>query len=411
MDEFQKIGRRIESYRNEMIDMQIKLCSLPAMSPVNGGEGESQKAEVLHQFLKKIGFQKIDVIKASDLDVPPGYRPNLLAILKGKNPSKTIWIMTHMDVVPPGELELWKGNPFKAWIEEGKIYGRGVEDNQQDMVASLYAVKALSDEGIQPPYNVGIVLVSDEETGSQKGIEYLLQTSNPFHKNDLLIVPDSGNPEGTQIEVAEKSVLWLKFKTIGKQTHGSTPKMGINSFKAASHLVTQLDQLYHYFEKKDPLFTPPFSTFEPTKKDNNVPNINTIPGEDIFYMDNRILPLYSLEDVKKKIQEITQLTEKKFQVRITVEEVRSSSAAPQTPSNAPVIQILKKAIKEVYGKEAQPTGIGGGTAAAFFRKAGYNAVCWAKLEKTAHQPNEYCVIDNLVGDAKVFAHIFLQDSL
>ena len=37
------------------------------------------------------------------------------------------------------------------------------------------------------------------------------------------------------------------------------------------------------------------------------------------------------------------------------------------------------------------------------------AACGSKLDETAHQPNEYCIIDNMVGDAKVFGHIFLQD--
>jgi succinyl-diaminopimelate desuccinylase len=46
--------------------------------------------------------------------------------------------------------------------------------------------------------------------------------------------------------------------------------------------------------------------------------------------------------------------------------------------------------------------------AAYFRRAGFEAACWSKTEETAHQPNESCVIDNLVGDAKVFAHILLQ---
>jgi len=30
------------------------------------------------------------------------------------------------------------------------------------------------------------------------------------------------------------------------------------------------------------------------------------------------------------------------------------------------------------------------------------------LDELAHQPNEYCVLDNLIGDTKVFAHMFLQ---
>jgi len=37
------------------------------------------------------------------------------------------------------------------------------------------------------------------------------------------------------------------------------------------------------------------------------------------------------------------------------------------------------------------------------------AACGSKLDETAHQPNEYSIIDSMVGDAKVFGHIFLQE--
>ncbi len=409
MTELEKIAERIDSFRDEMIDLQIKLCALPAISPASGGEGEEKKAEVLIDFIKKSGFHDFQVIKAPDLDAPSGYRPNILAFFKGKSSAKTIWIMTHMDVVPPGELSLWKGDPFKAWIEEGKIYGRGVEDNQQDMVASLYAVKAFHEENIEPNYDVGIALVADEETGSEKGIDYVLRNTSAFRKQDLIIVPDAGNEEGTMIEVAEKSILWLKFKTLGKQTHGSTPEKGINSFRAASFLVTELNNLYNIFPDKDPLFDPPVSTFEPTKKELNVPNINTIPGEDIFYMDSRILPKFTIEEVEEKIKEMTDKIENEFKVKIELEEAQKSSAAPPTSADAPVVQALKMAVKAIYDKEAKATGIGGGTVAAVFRSADFSAACWSKNDETAHQPDEFCHIDNMVADAKVFAHIFLQE--
>jgi succinyl-diaminopimelate desuccinylase len=409
MNWMDKIAERINSFRDEMIDMQIKLCSFPAISPSSGGEGEIKKADYLLNFLKKNGYSDITTIKAPDLDAPVGYRPNILAIYKGKSSAKTIWIMTHMDIVPPGELELWNGHPYKAWVEEGKIYGRGAEDNQQDMVASLFALKAFFEEGTIPTYDVGIALVADEETGSEKGIEYVLKKSSPFRRGDLIIVPDAGNRDGTMIEVAEKSILWLKFKTLGVQAHGSTPEKGVNSFRAASFLITELNNLYAVFPDKDSLFDPPISTFEPTKKDPNVPNINTIPGEDIFYMDSRILPKFGLEKVKKKIEKIAAKIEKDFRVIVKIDTVQEAPAAPPTSPDAPVVQALQKAIMAIYHKEGKPTGIGGGTVAALFRRSGFNAACWSTVEETAHQPNEYCVIDNMVGDAKVFAHIFLQD--
>lgn len=408
MKALDKICRRIETFRDLMIDTQLKLCAVPAISPASGGEGEAAKAEVLLEFLKTNGFKNIQVIKAPDFDAPAGYRPNLLALYKGKSSEKTVWIMTHMDVVPPGEISLWRGNPYNAWVEEGKIYGRGVEDNQQDMVASLYAVKAFHEEGLTPSYDVGIALVADEETGSEKGIGYVLKHTRAFRPQDLIIVPDAGNEEGTMIEVAEKSILWLKFKTLGKQTHGSTPEKGINSFKAASHLVTELNKLYGFYRAQDSLFDPPISTFEPTKKEANVPNVNTIPGEDVFFMDSRILPRYSLKVVEAKIKAMARSVEKRFGVRINIEEVQKAPAAPPTSPDAPVVHALKRAVKDIYRKEARPIGIGGGTVAAYFRRNGFPAACWSKVVESAHQPNEYCIIDNMVGDTKVFAHIFLQ---
>ncbi|MGB7296299.1 MAG: M20 family metallo-hydrolase [Candidatus Aminicenantales bacterium] len=409
MTTFEKIAKRIDGFRDDMIDLQIKLSAMPAIAPASGGEGEVKKAEFLLGFLRQSGLDDIEFIKAPDLDAPAGYRPNILAVLKGSSSTQTTWIMTHMDVVPPGDLGQWKGDPFRAWVEGGKIFGRGVEDNQQDLVASLFAVKAFQAEGIRPGCNIGIALVADEETGSRKGIEYVLRNTVAFRKNDLIVVPDAGNKDGTMIEVAEKGILWIRFKTIGKQTHASTPDKGINSFKAASFLITELENLNKIFKDRDEIFEPPVSTFEPTKKEANVPNINTIPGEDVFYLDCRILPRFSLEDVDREVKKIVKKIETDFHVKITLEDHQRAPAAPPTSPQAAVVTALRTAIREVYTVDARARGIGGGTVAALFRRAGYEAACWSRIDETAHQPNEYCHIDNMVGDSKVFAHLFLQE--
>jgi succinyl-diaminopimelate desuccinylase len=406
---FDRIAKRIDSYRNAMVDLQIALASIPAISPSSGGEGEARKAEAILRFLQENGFTGIEVIKAPDLDAPSGYRPNILAYYRGKSTARTIWIMTHTDVVPPGEPSLWDGDPFRPWVKGGKIFGRGVEDNQQDLVASLFAVKAFRDEGLLPSFDIGLALVADEETGSEKGIGYVLQHSHAFRPQDLIVVPDAGNEDGTMIEIAEKSILWLKFTTCGKQTHGSTPEKGVNAHKAAAFLITELHRLYDIYPQSDPVFDPPISTFEPTKKEANVPNINTIPGEDIFYMDCRILPQVPVAEVVARMTEMSAAIEARFGVKIGFEDRQRAEAAPPTPAGAAVVVALQKAIREVHQREGKAMGIGGGTVAAMFRRAGFEAACWSMLDETAHQPNEYCIIDNMVGDAKVFAHVCLQD--
>ncbi len=408
---FEKISKKIDSYRQAMVDFQKTITAIPALDPSSGGEGEWDKAMVIKQFLEEHGITDIEQIDAPDERAKNGKRPNLIVRIPGKKHDRTIWIMAHMDVVPAGDLKMWETNPWEAVEKDGKLYGRGTEDNQQSLTSGIFTALAFHELGIQPEYDLALLLVADEETGSEYGLSYLLKTKpDLFRQDDIILVPDAGEPDSSMIEVAEKGIVWVKFVTRGKQTHASQPEQGINAFKAASHLVVKLDQLYEIFNARDEVFSPPISTFEPTKKEANVPNVNTIPGEDIFYMDCRLLPQYNIEQLFSEIRKICNQVEKEFNVTIEFSaEQQKEDAAPATPVDAPVVQKLKKAIKEVYHVEAKPMGIGGGTVAAIFRRAGLPAAVWSTIDDTCHQPNEYCVIDYMVNDAKVFAHLCLQD--
>jgi succinyl-diaminopimelate desuccinylase len=75
----EKADQRLTAYRDEMIDLQIKLAAIPAIAPSSGGEGEARKAEAVLQVLRETGFEDIEGIKAPDLDAAAGYRPNILA--------------------------------------------------------------------------------------------------------------------------------------------------------------------------------------------------------------------------------------------------------------------------------------------------------------------------------------------
>jgi succinyl-diaminopimelate desuccinylase len=401
-----------DRYRDFIIQVQTGLTAIPAIGPESKGEGEAKKAEYIKKLLGgadvNITYDSLEEVNAPDDRVPVKYRPNLIYKIKGKSDAKTIWIMSHMDIVPPGDTG-WVTDPYQVVEKDGKLYGRGTEDNQQAIVSSLLAVKMLQDLNLQPEYNVGLLFVADEETGSGYGIEYVLaQRPELFQPHDLILVPDSGDPGGLTIEVAEKSSLWIKCETKGKGTHGSTPEKGKNAHKAGAHLIVKMNNLYKEFAEKDDVYDPPISTFEPTKKEKNVDNVNTIPADDIFYFDCRILPCYPLEKVKGKIRQWADEVEKEFGVEIIFSYPQEKTAPTPTPVDAPVVSALQKAVKEVTGHDAKTIGIGGGTVAACFREKNLPAVCWSNLDESLHQPNEYCKIDNVITDARVFAHIFRQ---
>ena len=403
------IQRRINSYKGQMIEMQKDLTAIPALGPQNGGQGEHEKALFLGKKLKALAPENFLTISCPDSRVPQGVRPNLAAQFKGKNPFRTIWILSHMDIVPVGDLKLWKTDPFVLQQKGDRLFGRGVEDNQHGIVSSYFAVKALKEEGVVPEYPVGLLFVSDEETGSEKGLQYVLKRKRRLFKSqDLIIIPDAGNEEGTLIEVAEKSLLWVRFTLTGKQCHASRPDLGLNTLRGTAHLIMALERLGRLFNKKDRRFNIPISTFEPTQKEANVPNVNTIPGCDVFYLDCRVLPEYPLERVLDSINDLVREVSQKTGLKITFDVVNAVQAPQPTESSAPVVLALKKAVQAVYHREAYAQGIGGATVAAFFRQAGLPAAVWCSSPDSPHQPNEFCRISHLIKDAQVFAHIFCQ---
>jgi len=388
-----------------MIKTQIDLCALKAISPDSEGEGEYDKA----QYVKKlVSFaDKVEEYDAKDERAKNGVRPNIVARIYGKDRSKAVWIMSHLDVVPEGDRSLWETDPFKAVVKDGKIYGRGVEDNQQAIVSSLFAAKAFKDLGIKPKYDINLLFVSDEEVGSEYGIRFLLKEHGDlFRKQDIYLVPDSGSPNGDEIEIAEKTILWMKFTVEGKQSHASMPEKGINAHRAGADLIMTLDKMLHEkYNARNELFSPPVSTFEPTKKEANVPNVNTMPGTDVFYFDCRVLPEYDPEKVLEDVKKAVEIIGNKYKVKVRIDLLQKGERTPVTDPNSEGVILLKKAIKEIHGADAKTIGIGGGTVGAYLRAAGCNACVWARIDEIAHQPNEYCVIDHMVGDAKVFARI------
>ena len=78
-----------------------------------------------------------------------------------------------------------------------------------------------------------------------------------------------------------------------------------------------MNALEEFFGERNDLFEPNRSTFQPTKKESNVPNINTIPGDDVMCMDCRILPCYPLAAVRTEIERIAREVEKKYGVTVT----------------------------------------------------------------------------------------------
>ena len=387
-----------------MVQTLCDLVDIPAISPLNGGKGEREKAEYLAAKMNDLGIGTVEFYNSLDGKTECGYHPNMVARVHGRS-ERRVWFVSHMDVVPEGDVSLWDSDPFKAMVRGNRIYGRGTSDNGQEIVSSLYAAAALKELGIEPEREVCLCFVSDEEVGSKHGICHLLERGL-FSPDDLIYVPDSGSMDGSFIEIAEKSNCSIEFVVDGKQVHASVPERGINACRVANELSCMLDSALHEaFPESDELFSPPISTFEPTRRNPNVQNSNTIPGREVFSFDCRVLPSLAFEDIEELIAGKAEILERKHGAKISWSFPRKDIAPAATPIDAPVVKLMEKSIKEVLQVEPCVGGIGGGTCASFFRKAGMPAVVWRQGNDTAHQPNEYIEIEHMVNEAKVFARI------
>ena len=399
----------LDSQQDSVIRWQREMTSRPALGPENNGTGEEEKAAWLTAELARMGLSDIRQHPCPDPRVPSGFRPNISARVPGKS-KRTLWVIGHMDVVPPGEAQLWQSSPYELRIDGDHIYGRGVEDNQQAIVTAMLAAKALIRNKEVPDLSLGLLFVADEETGMRFGLPHVLASApDLIGRDDLILVPDMGDHTGSMVEIAEKSCLWLRLTVTGKQCHASTPDEGVNSLVAASACVLELQRLYRVFRKKNSMFTPSWSTFVPSKKEANVENINTLPGRDVFYLDCRVLPEYSLDDVEKEVRAIAVEVGARYKAGIEVEIVHREQAPEATPADSPTVRRLTAALKNLRGIEAKLCGVGGQTVAACLRHNKLHVAVWATLMPNAHTPNECSRISATIADAKVVLAMLFGD--
>lgn len=404
--------RHLGAQGDTVENLQRRLTAFRALGPENGGDGEMPKARQIAELLGGPGSPfALCWRNAPDERVSCGERPNLIAHLPGRE-DRTLWLFAHTDVVPAGAPDAWTSDPWTVRREGDLLYGRGVEDNQQGLVSMLLladALRAALQTGAErPPLGLGLVFMADEECGNARGLQYVLeQAGDLFRPGDFYIVPDSGSPDGSEVEVAEKHVLWLRVRTAGRQCHASQPQCGVNAFVAGADAVLACAALAEDFPQTDALFQPPCSTFVPTRHEGGADSINILPGDDCFYVDCRLLPEVRPESVLEAARARTSAVARRHGVEITV-DIHHHQAASVTPQDSPVVAALAEAVAAVYGVEARPVGIGGATVAALLRRQGLPAVVWSRLRNTCHQPDEHSSIAATIGDAEVFAHVLCR---
>ncbi len=186
-----------------------RLQSLIRFDTTNPPGNELALAEYLTHALESEGIE-------TNLLIPVERRAAVIARLRGNGARRPVMLMAHMDVVGV-ERDKWTCDPFAGVIRDGYVYGRGAIDDKGMLAANLMTILLLKrtvvDAGIELDRDVIFLATSDEETGGEYGIRWVVE--NHF---DLIDAEFALN-EGGRTRIIEGGKRYLAIQTAEKISH------------------------------------------------------------------------------------------------------------------------------------------------------------------------------------------------
>lgn len=178
--------------------VQFNTVLAPAVEGGPFGQGNKDCLEYVLSVAKDLGFRTVN------LDGYCGYAE----VGEG---DEIVGIIGHLDVVPEGDG--WKYPPYSGALAEDAIWGRGTIDDKGPIIISLFAIKALMDEGHTFNKRVRVIFGCNEETGSLC-MEHYLKVDEPISYG---VSPDSNFP----VIFAEKTINSIEISGTSQDGNGA----------------------------------------------------------------------------------------------------------------------------------------------------------------------------------------------
>ncbi|MGC9010471.1 MAG: M20 family metallopeptidase [Sulfolobales archaeon] len=389
-----------KDYLNYAIDLLKELISIPSINPP--GESYKEISVFLERRLREIGFEtRLIEVPEEYMDKWYPYKPLhrgypryiVYGGFGGGRP--IIQFNGHYDVVPPGTG--WSRDPFKAYVEGDKIFGRGSTDMKGGIATVIAALKYVIEKELVSRGRVEVVFVPDEESGGV-GTRYFVESG--ISAPDYVIIAEPTTFK--RINIGHKGLVRGVVKVLGKQVHGSVPWKGRNAFLDAAKLALRFQEIYEKIlrerstaapvdeeEAKHPTINLGGYAESTSKKDN------IVPGEFLFSFDRRVIPEEDIELVSREIIDLFSKLSKELGIESSV-EILSKVPASMTRGDSLLVKRLSKCINEIHGVEPLIRLSYGRDDTVYYRQAGIDAVTYGPgVEGTAHMPDEYTSISDI----------------
>lgn len=287
----------------DAVSLLKKLIACPSFS-----KEESGTAEILQLFFQSKGM------------VTHRLGNNVWATNTQYEATKpSILLNSHHDTVKPNSA--WTENPFQPSEKEGKIIGLGSNDAGASLVCLIMAFCAFYDQK-NLPFNLVLAATAEEEISGNGGIEALLREPT-FPQIDWAIV---GEPTDCKLAIAEKGLMVIDAKVIGKAGHAARNE-GINAIQIAMEDIRKI----HAFE-----FPKTSDVLGPVKATVTVIQAgkqhNVIPELCEYTIDCRVNENYTLTEVLEILQNLVE-------AKLTPRSMRLNSS--HIDKNHPVIKATK----------------------------------------------------------------------
>lgn len=369
--------------REEIVEIVSKLVRQDTVNPPGN---EHLCKEIVSRCMRGLGME------VSYYEKEPG-RTNVVGRI-GRG-TKSIGFVSHMDVVPPGELEQWETPPFEPTIKDGRIYGRGTLDDKGSFACAYSACKAFLAERPDFDGQIYLIAAADEELGSHLGIIYLVEECGL--RFDVAVIPDGGRMDLSIY--GEKGILWVEVTSHGIQAHGSTPELGRNAIVPMAELLAELKtlDLGADYDRAFDGWTMNVGTIQGGS------STNTVPALARATIDFRLPKGIAKGDVLARIEErIASVKRRSPEADFSVKVIHETEPHI-SDKNSVIVSSFDRAARRL-GIPMKYETFGGNTVAKNLFFAGITSVVhYPGDDKLAHVPNEFVIIDELVLGSVLYA--------
>ncbi len=237
------IKNYIDEHKDRFLKELFGLIEIPSISSLSEHKDDmTRAAEYWKKMILEAGADKAEVMPTEGNPVVYGEK-----IIDASLP--TVLVYAHYDVMPVDPIDLWKSDPFKPEIRDGKIYARGADDDKGQGFMHAKAFEYMVKTN-QLPCNVKFMIEGEEEVGSPS-LEAFCEKHKSLLTADVILVSDTSllGADTPSITTGLRGLAYMEVEVTGPNKDLHSGLFGGAVANPANVLAKMIAQLQDDFNK------------------------------------------------------------------------------------------------------------------------------------------------------------------